>query len=153
MSNPIGAVEELHVTTLDIDGRTYNVSVHVEFDGLEHIGHVWFTDADWDDDEGLRDHGVIPGRSSEEVRRQAQALPPHDLALRYRRAMSEKRRYHGLRRVTDDVLSSIRYLNKVATSMRAGLLDVEEAAAEIDSTEQKLHEMIGQLRNYAGVLA
>jgi hypothetical protein len=35
--------------------------------------------------------------------------------------------------------------------MRAGLLDVEEAASEIASTEQRLHDMVGQLRNFAGV--
>ena len=35
--------------------------------------------------------------------------------------------------------------------MRAGLLDVEEAANEIASTERRLHDMVGQLRNYAGV--
>ncbi len=51
------------------------------------------------------------------------------------------------------MLNSIRYLNKVATSMRAGLLDVDEAAAEIDETEKKLHAMVGQLRHYAGVSA
>ena len=35
--------------------------------------------------------------------------------------------------------------------MRAGLLDLDEAASEIASTEQRLHEMVGQLRAYAGV--
>jgi hypothetical protein len=35
--------------------------------------------------------------------------------------------------------------------MRAGLLDVQEAAGEIDSTERRLHEMVGQLRLFAGV--
>ncbi len=62
-------------------------------------------------------------------------------------------RFHGLRKLTEQVLEHIRYLNKVSTSMRAGLLLVDEAAAEIDATEQKLHEMIGQLRHFAGVTA
>ena len=35
--------------------------------------------------------------------------------------------------------------------MRAGLLDVDEAASEIANTEERLHDMIGQLRLYAGV--
>ena len=71
--------------------------------------------------------------------------------MRYRRAMAEKRRYHGLRKCTDDVLAKIRYLNQVAISMRAGLLDVDGAAQEIDLTEKQLHELIGELRVHAGV--
>ena len=35
--------------------------------------------------------------------------------------------------------------------MRAGLLGVEEAANEIATTEERLHDMVGQLRSYAGV--
>ena len=122
------------------------------YDGVEHVGHLWFADEAWEDD-GVRDHGSIPGQSPDEVVDHAKHLTDADLALRFERAQAEKRRFHGLRRVTDDVLSHIRYLNKVATSMRAGLLDVDEAAAEIDETEQRLHEMVGQLRNFAGVVA
>ncbi len=144
--------EPVHITTIEVDGRRYNVSVAVEFDGVEHVGHLWFADEAWED-EGVRDHGSIPGHSPDEVLDHARQLADADLALRFERAQAEKRRFHGLRRVTDDVLSHIRYLNKVATSMRAGLLDVDEAAAEIDETEQRLHEMVGQLRNFAGVIA
>ncbi len=144
--------EPVHITTIDIDGRRFNVSVAVAYDGVEHVGHLWFADEAWEDD-GVRDHGSIPGQSPDEVVDHAKHLTDADLALRFERAQAEKRRFHGLRRVTDDVLSHIRYLNKVATSMRAGLLDVDEAAAEIDETEQRLHEMVGQLRNFAGVVA
>jgi len=144
--------EELYVTTVEIDGRRLNVSVVVEYDGVEHVGHLWFADEEWDDD-GLRDHGAIPGHNADEVLAHARALSHSDIELRFQRAQVDKRRYHGLRRVTDDVLNSIRYLNKVATSMRAGLLDVEEAAAEIDETERRLHDMVGQLRSFAGVTA
>ena len=41
----------------------------------------------------------------------------------------------------------------VATSMGAGLLGIEEAAAEIDATEQRLHELVARLRHVAGVEA
>jgi hypothetical protein len=143
--------EELFVTTTDIDGRTYSVTVHVDFDGIEHVGHLLFRDSDWEEDEGIRDHGSIPGRTRDEVQSIARGLTNHDLTLRHRRAVSERRRFSGLRQLTQEVLSQIRYLNKVATSMRAGLLDVEEAANEIASTEERLHDMVGQLRNYAGV--
>lgn len=142
--------EELFVTTVDIDDRRYNVTVEVVFDGIEHVGHLWFSDEAWDDD-GARDHGAIAGRDTNDVLRHAQTLSPADLTLRFRRAQADKRRYHGLRRATEDVLQGIRYLNKVATSMRAGLLDVQEAAAELDETERRLHTMIGELRRCAGV--
>jgi len=143
--------EELFVTTTDIDGRTYSVSVRVDFDGIEHVGHLLFRDSDWEEDEGLRDHGTIPGRSRDDIQAAARALSNHDLTLRHRRAITDRRRFNGLRHLTQEVLAQIRYLNKVATSMRAGLLDVEEAANEIAGTEQRLHDMVGQLRNYAGV--
>ena len=46
---------------------------------------------------------------------------------------------------------NIRHLNALATSMRAGLVDLEEAASEIDLTEDRLHELIDRLRPVAGV--
>lgn len=143
--------DEMFVTATEVDGRTYNVTLRVEFDGIEHVGHLLFRDADWEDDDGVRDHGTIPGRSPEEILAAARRYSQHELALRHRRAVSERRRFSGLRQVTQEVLGQIRYLNKVATSMRAGLLDVNEAASEIANTEQRLHEMVGQLRTYAGV--
>lgn len=147
----IHEVEELFVTTAEIDGRSYAITVRIEFDGVEHIGRLLFRDADWEEDEGVTDHGTIPGRNPSEILTNARALTDHDFGLRHRRAVSERRRFNGLRQVTGEVLGQIRYLNKVATSMRAGLLDVDEAAAEIASTEQRLHDMVGQLRQYAGV--
>lgn len=143
--------DELFVTTTEIDGRTYSITVRVEFDGIEHVGHLLFRDAEWEDDDGIRDHGTIPGRTREDIQLIARELTNHELTLRHRRAVSERRRFSGLRMITQDVLGQIRYLNKVATSMRAGLLNVDEAAMEIASTEQRLHEMVGQLRTYAGV--
>lgn len=143
--------EELFVTTTEIDGRPYSVTVKVDFDGIEHVGHLLFRDSEWEDDEGVRDHGTIPGRTREEIQVLARGFTNHDLTLRHRRAVSERRRFSGLRHLTQEVLAQIRYLNKVATSMRAGLLDVDEAATEIANTEQRLHDMVAQLRVYAGV--
>ncbi len=54
-------------------------------------------------------------------------------------------------KLTVEVLDNIRHLNALATSMRAGLVDMEEAAAEIDLTEDRLHELIDRLRPVAGV--
>jgi hypothetical protein len=143
--------EELFVTTTEIDGRTYSVSVQVDFDGIEHVGHLLFRDSDWEEDEGVRDFGTIPGRTRGEIQKAARSLTNHDLTLRHRRAVSERRKYNGLRQLTTEVLAQIRYLNKVATSMRAGLLGVEEAANEIATTEERLHDMVGRLRTFAGV--
>jgi hypothetical protein len=143
--------EELFVSTVDVDGRTYDVTVVVAYDGIEHVGHLWFAESEWDEAEGVRDHAPLAGATPNDILTHARALSRDDLVRRYRRAVAERRRYHGLRQITQEVLAQIRYLNKVATSMRAGLLDVQEAASEIDSTERRLHEMVGQLRLFAGV--
>lgn len=74
-----------------------------------------------------------------------------ELVRRHHRALSEKRRYNSLRKATDEILAKIRYLNQVAISMRAGLLDVEGAAQEIDLTEQQLHRLIERLPTSAGI--
>ncbi|HEX5971267.1 MAG TPA: hypothetical protein VFY85_05025 [Gemmatimonadaceae bacterium] len=139
-----------HIATLDYDGRRYNVSCRIAFDGIEYVGRLWFADETWDDG-GLPDRGAFPGRSRDEVLSLARRLTQQELMLRYRRALAEKRRFTGLRRATDDILGKIRYLNQVAISMRAGLLDTEGAAAEIDLTERQLHEIIEKLKLHAGV--
>ena len=139
-----------HIATLDYDGRRFNVSCRIVFDGIEYVGRLWFTDEAWDD-AGLPDRGALPGRTREEALSLAKRLTQQDILLRYRRALAEKRRFVGLRRATDEILGKIRYLNQVAISMRAGLLDSEGAAAEIDLTEHQLHDIIERLRAYAGV--
>ena len=139
-----------HITTLDYDGRRFNVSCRVTFDGIEYVGHLWFADEAWDDG-GLPDRGALPGRTREETLVLARRLTPQELMLRYRRALAEKRRFTGLRKATDDILEKIRYLNQVAISMRAGLLDAEGAAAEIELTEKQLHEIVEKLKVFAGI--
>jgi hypothetical protein len=139
-----------HITTLEYDSRRFNVSCRVAFDGIEYVGRLWFADEEWDDG-GLPDRGALPGRTREEVLTLARRLTQQDMLLRYRRAVAEKRRFTGLRKATDEILSKIRYLNQVAISMRAGLLDTEGAAAEIDLTERQLHDIIEKLKVFAGV--
>ena len=139
-----------HIASLDYDGRRYNESCRIAFDGIEYVGRLWFADESWDDG-GLPDRGALPGRTRDEVLSLARRLTQQELMLRYRRALAEKRRFTGLRRATDEILGKIRYLNQVAISMRAGLLDTEGAAAEIDLTERQLHEIIEKLKLFAGV--
>ena len=139
-----------HIATIEHDGRRLDVSCRIAFDGIEYVGRLWFADANLADS-GLPDRGGLPGRSRDEVVTLAQRLTPPELALRYRRAVAERRRFHELRHATDDILSKIRYLNQVSISMRAGLLDAEGAAQELELTEKQLHELVERLRFTAGV--
>jgi hypothetical protein len=142
-------VAQHHVVQLDSDGRTFDVSVRIIFDGIEYVGRLWFTESSWED-AGTPDRASLPGRTPDEVLALARRLTPDELRARLRRAMAEKRRYKGLRRATEEIISKIRYLNQVVLSMRAGLLDVDGAAHELDLTEQQLHECVGRLREHAG---
>jgi hypothetical protein len=146
----VNEITQPHIATIDSDGRRYNVSLRVVFDGVEFVGRLWFADESWDD-LGLPDRGAFPGRTKEESIALARRLTPDELVRRHKRAVAEKRKFHGLRRATDEVLAKIRYLNQVAISMRAGLLDVDGAAQEIDLTEKQLHTLIDRLAAYAGV--
>jgi len=139
-----------HIATLEYDGRRFNVTCKVVFDGIEYVGHLWFADEAWDDS-GVPDRGSLPGRTREETLTLARRLTPQELMLRYRRALAEKRRFTGLRKATEDILEKIRYLNQVAISMRAGLLDSDGAAAEIELTERQLHEIVEKLKVFAGI--
>ena len=142
-------ITQPHIATIEVDGRRYNVSVRIAYDGIEYVGRLWFADESWDD-LGIPDRGPIAGGSREEVALVARRITEPSLVQRFRRALAEKRRFTGLRKVTDEILAKIRYLNQVSISMRAGLLDVDGAAQEIDLTEKQLHVLIDRLRDHAG---
>jgi hypothetical protein len=139
-----------HVATLDEDGRLFQVTVRVGFDGIEHVGRLWFTEVG-SSERGLPDRAAIPGRTRDDVVSAAKALLPDDLAKRHRRAIAEKRRFNGLRRVTDEIVTKIRYMNQVRVSVTAGMLDADGAAQEIELTLKQLHTLVDQLAPYAGV--
>ena len=143
-------ITQPYVATIETEGKRYTVSVRITFDSIEYVGRLWFADESWDD-LGLPDRGALPGRTKDEVLALARRIGPDELFRRHRRALAEKRRYHGLRKATDEILAKIRYLNQVAISMRAGLLDVEGAAQEIDLTEKQLHALIDRLAIHAGI--
>jgi hypothetical protein len=138
-----------YVATIETEGRRYNVSVRITYDGIEYVGRLWFADEAWDD-LGIPDRGALPGRTRDEVLTFAKRLTPAEMGKRHKRALAEKRRFLGLRKHTEEILSKIRYLNQVAVSMRAGLLDVDGAAQEIDLTEKQLHALIDRLSEHAG---
>lgn len=147
---PLHDVIQPVIATITEDGRTLRVSCRVAFDGVEYVGRLCFADQEIEDSE-LTDRGAIPGRTRDEVLALAQRLTPAELALRFRRAVTERRRYLDLRRLTEEVLSRIRYLNQVSIAMRARLLDQEGAAHELDVTEKQLHDLVTRLRVAAGV--
>lgn len=137
-----------HLGTIDVEGRRFDVSLVTAWDGIEYVGRLWFADEAWED-AGFPDRGALPGRTKEDVMRMARQLRPEDLARRYQRALTEKRRFHELRRVTDEMLSKIRYLNQVALSVNAGLLDADGAAHEMRLIEEQLHAIVSQLGTVA----
>ncbi|MEO7038507.1 MAG: hypothetical protein ABI446_00955 [Gemmatimonadaceae bacterium] len=141
---------EREIATITADDRTLAVSLSITFDGIEHVGRLWFAEEEWED-EGIPDRGTISGRTTEEVISLARELTEAELIARHRRATVNKRRYLSLRAVTDEILRKVRYLNQVAVSMRAGLIDLDGAAQEIDYTEHQLHELVARLRDAAGV--
>lgn len=138
------------VATLHVDGKNIIVSVLVSYDGVEYVGRLWFNEADTYD-EGVPDRGPLSGRSKGEVEALAKKLTEAELLARYRRALTNKRRYLALRSTTNELLRNVRYLNQVAISMRAGLIDEEGAEQEIDFAEHQLHEIVARLREVAGV--
>lgn len=138
------------LATIEVGGRRLDVSVLISYDGIEYGGRLWFFETEWDD-EGIPDRGFIPGRSRDEVEQLARRLSEEELVARYRRAAANRRRFVALRTVTEEFLAKVRYLNQVAISMRAGLIDTEGAAQEIDYTEHQLHELVRQFREVAGV--
>lgn len=139
-----------HITSFEHDGRRLEVSCRIMFDGIEYVGRLHFADTA-DPDTTLSDRAALPGRTRDEVVALAQRLTPPELLLRLRRATAERRRFFELRRTTEDLLAKIRYLNQVSISMRAGLLDEEGAAQELDLIEKQMHELVDRLRFAAGV--
>ena len=99
----------------------------------------------------MPDRGALPGRTREEAlalaRRLDAAGADAPLPPRARREAP----LHRAAQATDDILEKIRYLNQVAISMRAGLLDSDGAAAEIELTERQLHEIVEKLKVFAGI--
>ncbi|MGV3708907.1 MAG: hypothetical protein ACO1Q7_08695 [Gemmatimonas sp.] len=147
---PYGAVTKTAISTIDVDEQRLRVTLHVSHDGVEYVGRLWFANTAWED-AGIPDRGIVPGRTEAEVLALARRLRPDELLQRYRRANAEKRRFHGLRQLTLELLSKVRYLNQVAVSMRSGLLDVDAAQQEIELTERQMIELVKQAKMLAGV--
>jgi hypothetical protein len=139
-----------HVKAITVDGKEIDVTLRVSHDGIEYVGRLWFTETSWDD-AGIPDRAAFCGRTPDDALALAQKLSADDLVHRYHRAVAEKRRFHALRKVTDEMLLKVRYMNQLSISIRAGVLDLDGAAQEIDGAERHLHELVNQLRHVAGL--
>ena len=144
-----GVVKQ-HLTSLEVDGKVFNVSLKTAYDGIEHIGRLWFADASANE-MGIPDHGAIPGRTVDEAVSLALRLSNDDLMRRFHRAHAEKRRYVKLRRSVDEILAKVKYMNRVAVSRRGGMLDDEGAGQELDLITKQLQEIVTRLKDVAGV--
>lgn len=142
IQHPVGIIE--------VDGKTYNVSLRLAYDGIEYIGRLWFADASTEGI-GIPDHGAVPGRTVEEALGLSRQLNADDLKRRCHRALAEKRRYIRLRRATEDILINIKYMNRVAINMRGGMLDAEGASQELELIRRQIEEIVKTLPSHAGV--
>lgn len=141
---------EHHLATIDVDGALCDVFVRFAYDGLEHIGRLWFTGPAIGE-KPIPDHGAVPGRTVEEALQLAERFTTDDLLRRLYRARAEKRKYLQLRRATESMLDKIKYMNRVALSMRGGLLDADGAKQELDLVVKQLHELVDTLPLVAGI--
>ena len=137
-----------HLGTLKVDGTVHNVSVRISYDGVEYLGRLWFADS-VRDIEGIPDYGVVPGRTAEDVLVAAKRLNADDLARRFHRAHAEKRRYIRLRRSVEEILAKVKYMNRVAISMRGGMLDADAAEQELDLVTDQIQDIVSRLKEVA----
>jgi hypothetical protein len=68
-----------HLGTIEYEGRRFNVSVRIVYDGIEYVGRLWFADESWED-LGIPDRGAVAGRTREEVLAGAKRLTPAELS-------------------------------------------------------------------------
>jgi hypothetical protein len=138
------------IRILDDEDRRVAVWCRVGFDGVEYLGRLWFGPEDGSEPT-LPDRALIPGRSHDAVIESARAMSPHELLVRHRRAQAEKRRYASLRRATEEIIAKIKYMNRIAVSMRSGVIDPVGASQELELTEHQIADIVGRLKEYAGL--
>lgn len=143
-------VAQQHLTKIEADGKSYNVTIRTAYDGVEHVGRLFFSEVGTPGP-GIPDHSAIPGRTVEESVAMAQRFTRDDLTRRLHRAHADKRRYTQLRRAVDEIVAKVKYMNRVAVSMRGGMIDTEGAGQELDLIEKQLIELVRRLKSMAGV--
>jgi hypothetical protein len=111
------------ISSITVDGKEYKVALRLAYDGVEYIEAV-------------------------EV---ARKLTPQDLERRCHRALADKRRYIRLRRATEEIITKIKYMNRVAVTMRHGMLDSEGASQELELIQKQIEEIVKTLPFHAGI--
>lgn len=137
------------IRTITVDDRKYSVALRVGYDGVEHVGRLWFTDLATK--VAYQDHGAIPGISALDAVRKAKEFTETEVEQRCYRALSEKRRFSKLRGATDKIIEKIKYLNRVAIGLEKGIIDRDGGKQELDQVQGQLLEIVRDLRNHAGV--
>ncbi|HEX6626821.1 MAG TPA: hypothetical protein VF105_02600 [Gemmatimonadaceae bacterium] len=138
------------IRTITMDGRKYNVILRIGYDGVEYVGRLRFTDTATPD-LSFQDHGSIPGASMLEAVRKAKEFTVKEIEQRLHRALSEKRRFNKLRDATDDMINTIKYLNRLAIDIKKGRLDNDGGKQELEQVQNQLLEIVKTFRHYAGV--
>ena len=147
--SPASANSDHPIRTITVDDRKYSVALRVGYDGVEHVGRLWFTDTATG--VAYQDHGAIPGISALDAVRKAKAFNETEVEQRCYRALSEKRRFSKLRAATDKIIEKIKYLNRVAIGLEKGIIDRDGGNQELKEVQGQLLEIVRDLRYHAGV--
>ena len=147
--SPATTSADHQIGTIAIDDRKYSVALRVGFDGVEHVGRLWFTDAETK--VAYQDHAAIPGSSELDAVRKAKEFNETEVEQRCYRALSEKRRFSRLRGATDKIIEKIKYLNRVAIGLEKGMIDRDGGQQELEQVQGQLLEIVRSLRTHAGV--
>jgi hypothetical protein len=137
------------IRTIIVDRQDYDVMLRVGFDGIEYIGHLWFTHVP--SKLSYQDHGAVPGIDLLDAVRKAQEYTEREMEQRCYRALSEKRRFNRLRRATDQMVNKIRHLNRVVVGLEKGMIEQEAGKKELAEIQGQLLEIVKLLRDSAGV--
>jgi hypothetical protein len=148
--SPASASTDHNIRTITADGRKYSVVLRIGYDGVEFVGRLRFTDIA-NPDLAFQDHGSIPGASMLEAVRKAKELTVREIETRLHRALSEKRRFNKLRDATDDMINTIKYLNRLAIDIKKGKLDQDGGKQELEQVQNQLLEIVRTFRHHAGV--
>jgi hypothetical protein len=144
------ANSEHEIRLIALDGQIYRAVLRVGFDGIEHIGKLWFID-EADSTHAFLDHGSVPGPTIEDAVRRAREFSQAELEHRCHRALGEKRRFGKLRRATDEMIHKIKYLNRVVIDLQTGVLDREGGQQEIQQIQNQILAIVRRLPIHAGV--
>ena len=142
--------EIIDLPSVQIDSEWYRMSLQIWHDGTKYAGRVWFDGAGTSQG-GIPARRLFHGAAKEDVIRRVAELSDDDLRAQLRHALIDRRRYLPLRSAVDELLNTIRRLNQVAVDWRTGAADAVEAEREMERIEERLHDVVGRLRQVAGV--